>query len=92
MLNLIIEKSPDVSQDELVRCYIKTFSTQEGKTVLADLLNDCGMLRSSYYKDANDTFYNEGMRSVAIRILSIINTDPNSIVEEGQSTEDNDVI
>jgi hypothetical protein len=50
--------------------YRRLFSTDDGKTVLKDLMQSCHFLSSSAGKDANETYYNEGMRSVVLRLMN----------------------
>jgi soluble cytochrome b562 len=53
--------------------YHKTFGTEEGKMVLADLYKACGMDRPSYVEGNPDrTAYNEGMKRIGLRIKSIL--------------------
>ena len=59
----------------LMSKYQKVFNSPEGKEVLEDIFKDSGMMDSSYNGNANDTMFNEGRRSVCLRILKFITTD-----------------
>ena len=57
--------------------YKQTFATPEGKEVLKDLLNSCGVLTTSFVPgDPYHTAYNEGRREIANRILAMVEADP----------------
>lgn len=60
--------------------YKGTFSTPEGEAVLKDLLKFC-MYDSPTYVigDPHQSAYNEGMRRVALRILSIMDMDKETV-------------
>lgn len=54
--------------------YSRTFSTEEGKMVLAEIYKHCGLDRPSYVEGNSDrTAYNEGMKRVALHIKGILN-------------------
>ena len=55
--------------------YKRTFDSPDGKKVLADLFKCCHMTTSTMDKDPYETAFNEGARSVVLRILKTINTD-----------------
>lgn len=64
--------------------YEKTFSTPHGKRVLADLMEQCGMLRVSFNPktpDIHSTIFREGMRNVILMILGEINVDQYALQE-----------
>lgn len=60
-------------QKEVVGLYRKIFKTEDGQKVLADLMSLCGMSRSSFSTDATEMAFNEGQRSVVLRILKTVN-------------------
>lgn len=64
----------------LARKYQSVFGTNDGKAVLYDLMKAHGMLSSSYNGKFEDTVYNEGSRSVVLRIFKILNTQPEELV------------
>ena len=66
---------------DIIVQYQKTFDTDEGKAVLLDLIKSCGILTTTYSNDPYETAYREGERSVVLRILKTINTDPAKIME-----------
>jgi hypothetical protein len=62
--------------------YKKTFSTDEGKMVLMDLVKSSGMMASSFV--ANDpyaTAFNEGARSIVVRLIDTIQIDPEKYIK-----------
>jgi hypothetical protein len=57
--------------------YRNVFSTPDGQKVLKDLLAFCNMLNMTYVPgDPTTTAFNEGMRRVGLRIVSILENDP----------------
>ncbi len=90
MIKVEIERKEELPYNELVKLYKRVFDTEDGKTVLSDILSKTHFLSSSFMRDDKETFFNEGMRNVSLMILGYINTDPN-LIEEGQSKEDTDV-
>lgn len=61
----------------IIKQYQELFKTTDGKAVLQDLVKDCGVFTSSFSEDTHVTSFNEGKRSVALRLIKIlkINTD-----------------
>lgn len=75
---------------ELVRSYKAVFSTDQGKKVLYDLMKTFHVLHSTMDANPQELAYNEGARSVVLRILRTIQTDPAELErmlneQEGQS-------
>lgn len=62
-----------IKQREMVSLYKKVFTTEDGQKVLSDIMELCGVGRSSYSHDATETAFNEGQRAVALRILKTVN-------------------
>jgi len=56
--------------------YQIAFGTPEGKRVLLDLIDQCGILRASFEADPYRTAYNEGRRGVALMILGVLGAKP----------------
>lgn len=54
---------------ETTLAYKRVFESEEGRLVLKDLMKCCNFLNSSVGKDSNETFFNEGSRSIILRIL-----------------------
>jgi len=55
------------------RSYRHTFSSEEGKAVLADIYKFAGLDRPSYVEGCSDRMaYNEGMKRVAMHIKGIL--------------------
>ena len=57
--------------------YRAVFDTPKGKEVLKDLMTFAKFFDTSYVPgDPSTTAYNEGMRRIVLRILSIMEKDP----------------
>ena len=52
-----------------LNAYRRLFSTEDGQTVLKDLMKSCFFLRPSIGKDPYETYTNEGMRMAVLRIV-----------------------
>lgn len=60
-----------------ILAYKKTFADGYGKEVLLDLIKSVGFFGSSFVPgDPGQTAFNEGAKSLVIRILDTIETDP----------------
>jgi len=73
---------------ELLLKYRALFNTDDGRAILADMCRTFHVFNSTISDDPYQTAYNEGARSVVLRILKTINTDPamlEEILREGQS-------
>ena len=75
---------------DLVRAYRNVFSSTEGKLVLHDMMKTFHVLHSTMDSNPHELAYKEGERSVVLRILRTINTDPSELEkmlneQEGQS-------
>ena len=57
-----------------ILAYQRVFDSEDGKLVLKDLMKSCNMMQSTYDKDPYETHFNEGARSVVVRILKTTNT------------------
>lgn len=69
--------------------YKLVFGSPQGRAVLYDLMEHCGMLRSSYTKDANEVLFREGERNVVLRILQILDQDVKQLLERIEEHEKN---
>lgn len=65
----------------VVQAYKSTFNSQEGQLVLKDLMKACHFNSSTYDKDPYETHFNEGARSVVLRILKTTNTNMDKLNE-----------
>lgn len=75
--------------DTIVR-YHKVFGTEDGELVLHDMMKSCHMMEPSFDPNPYETAFNEGARSVVLRILRTIKTDPDALlrmVEQGNRKE-----
>ena len=59
--------------------YIRFFSTPDGKDLLKDLYRQYGKQPSFDPKSDRKTAYNEGQRSVYLRIMRLSNLDPRTL-------------
>lgn len=75
-----------------INAYRRLFSTEDGKIVLKDLMNSCGISRSVMGRDVNETYFNEGRRSVVLGLMGTINMKTEQverlIVEMNRDAED----
>lgn len=78
-------------QKELTIAYMDTFNSEHGKKVLQHLMSTFFCFHSTIGDTPEETAYNEGARSVVLRILKTINQDPSRfeqmLKDEGQSKE-----
>ena len=52
--------------------YQRLFDSEDGKTVLQDLCKSCHVFNSTFDKDPYETHFNEGARSVVLRIMKTV--------------------
>ena len=64
--------------------YIRFFSTPDGRDLLKDLYLQCGKRPSFDPKSDRKTLYNEGQRSVYLRIMHLTNLDPRTLEIEAE--------
>lgn len=62
--------------DQVVRAYREVFNSEAGKVVIEDMMKTFYTLSSTFDPNPIEMAYKEGERSVVIRILKTINTDP----------------
>jgi hypothetical protein len=78
-----------------LNAYRRLFSTDDGQIVLKDLMQVCNMSRSVIGRDTHETYFNEGMRAVILRIIGTTNMEQQQveriIVEMNRQIE-NDVV
>jgi hypothetical protein len=56
-----------------INAYRRLFSTEDGKTVLADMAKSCFLSRSVISTTPHESYFNEGRRSVILGLLGTIN-------------------
>ena len=61
-----------MSEDRLVKLYMRVFETEDGIKVLKNLMKDCNVMEGTYRTDANAMYYYEGRRSVVYDILKVL--------------------
>ena len=66
---------------ELLISYQRLFDSEDGQRVLVDLMQICGFMSDCMENEPHLTAYNEGKRSVIIRILNYLKTDPMKLLE-----------
>lgn len=72
----------DTNKLALADAYKEAFSGIAGEMVLNDLMTNHHILGSTFHKDnVNATLYNEGQRSVVLRIMGVLNIDTNVLKE-----------
>ena len=67
------------------------FSSEQGKRVLSHICRECGVLRPSFVpgEALENTAFNEGMRNVALMILTALDESPERFLELSQEIEAN---
>lgn len=68
-----------------IAAYQSLFATDDGKKVLYDLIRTHHILGTTFSKDQNETYLKEGERNVVLRIMSILNIDPERFLKEVDS-------
>lgn len=75
-----------------INAYRRLFASEDGQIVLKDLMNSCAMSRSVIGRDIQETYFNEGRRSVILGLIGTINMDTKKveqlIVEMNREAED----
>lgn len=66
---------------ELKQDYLKVFSTESGKRVLANLESVCFINKTTYSERQGAIYFNEGMRFVVVHIKNMINFDLKKLEE-----------
>jgi len=60
---------------ETVIAYQRCFDSEDGRLVLNDLMKSCHMMGTTLGNTPQETAFNEGARSVVVRILKTFHTD-----------------
>lgn len=60
------------SSVKLIAQYQELFKTDDGKVVLQDLLKETGVFHSSYSDEPYAMAFNEGKRSVGLRLMKVL--------------------
>jgi hypothetical protein len=75
-----------------IKAYQRLFSTDDGQIVMKDLMKSCFLSRSVIGADPHETYFNEGVRSVMLRLLQQANIDDKQIeriiLEMNRTTDD----
>jgi len=80
-----------VSDKQLKADFQLVFGTNEGKRVLSHLCRECGILRPSFVpgERTEDAIFHEGIRNVALMILTALDETPERILELNQEIIEN---
>ena len=84
----------DVAAEERQRRidYRAVFGSDTGQRVLADIMQRCGVMQTSFRPGLPDeTAYNQGRQRAALEIVQTINMDPNAALKMAQSGETEDI-
>ena len=73
---------------ETILAYQRLFDTADGKIVLKDLMKSCGFNATIVGQDSHETYFNEGARSVVLRINQNCNTSVDALNEMIKSMEE----
>lgn len=65
--------------EKTYNAYRRLFSTEDGAVVLADLMRSCNFMDTVYGEDANETYFNEGKRSVLLAIMKTAKMSPEEV-------------
>lgn len=63
----------------MIRAYKRVFESEDGKKVLADLAKAGHVYRSTMDPNPNEVAYKEGERSMVLRIMRTVKTDPSEL-------------
>ena len=66
---------------ETIKSYKRLFDTVDGQAVIRDLMKSCHVYTTTLDRDPLQMAYNEGARSIILRILNTINIDPEQMKE-----------
>ena len=72
---------------DLIKAYKNVFDTEEGKTVLYDLLKAGHMIKPTYADKVHEADRNEGKRELVLYILTMMETDEKRLVEMMQESQ-----
>ncbi len=65
---------------ETIKAYQRLFDSIDGQRVLTDMLKQDGFMSVGLGETPYDTAYNQGKRAGILRILNIINIEPEAII------------
>lgn len=68
-----------VQATKVINAYRRLFSSDDGQIVLKDMMSSMYISRSVIGATPYDTYFNEGVRSVLIRLLGTINMEDKTI-------------
>lgn len=68
--------------------YDAVFNNGVGKRVLHDLMNSHFMARAVFHEKPNEIYFREGQRNVILRILHILQQDPEELFNRLKEAQD----
>lgn len=74
-----------------ILAYKRFFDTEDGKLILKDLMKSCHFMSSTMDVNSHETAFNEGARSVILRIIKTTNTSIeqlNKLIEKLEEEQD----
>ena len=80
-------------QKIMLSYYREVFNSENGKKVLHDMMKTFSVMDSTFDPDPHIHAFNEGARSVVVRLLKTINTDPEALEKaiKGKLEEDYEI-
>ena len=80
-------------QKVMLSYYRKVFTSTEGRKVLHDMMRTFHVMDTTFDPDPRTHAFNEGERSVVVRLLKTINTDPEALEKaiKGKLEEDYEI-
>ena len=77
--------------DDRTKDFQIVFGSEQGRRVLSHICRECGVLRPSFVpgEALENTAFNEGMRNVALMILTALDETPERFLELSQEIEAN---
>lgn len=75
---------------DMILTYKRVFDTDDGKIVLDDLMRSCHMKNTTFDGDIHRMAFNEGARSVVLRILETMNVTEARLAEFMKQMEEQD--
>jgi hypothetical protein len=75
---------------DTIVCYKRLFDSDDGQKVLKDLMRSCHMTSTTFDSDPQQQAFNEGARSVVLRIMNTINLSEHKLSEFMKQMEEQD--
>ena len=75
---------------DMIHTYQRLFKTPDGEKVLKDLMQSCFITSSTFDPDPQKQAFNEGVRSVTLRIMRTINVSEKALNNMMKQMEEQD--